>query len=128
MAAQVTVGAKAPKFTLPRDGGETISLEDFKGRKLVLYFYPKADTSGCTREALDFTKLAPEGNDVIIESRVPASTRDELTARGHEVVLGRDYTQQMGRGQAILRDTNTGINYAASDPRADGAATPEPVE
>ena len=78
-------------------------------------------------ETARFTKLAPEGNDVIIESRVPQSTRDALAAMGHEIILGRDYTQQMGRGQAILRDTNTGINYAASDPRADGAATPEPV-
>lgn len=78
-------------------------------------------------ETARFTKLAPEGNDVIIESRVPAATRDALAAMGHEIVLGRDYTQQMGRGQAILRDLDTGINYAASDPRADGAATPEPV-
>ena len=42
-------GAKAPAFTLPRDGGATVSLKDFKGRNLVLYFYPKADTPGCTQ-------------------------------------------------------------------------------
>jgi peroxiredoxin Q/BCP len=40
------VGTKAPDFTLPRDGGGTLSLADFKGRNLVLYFYPKADTPG----------------------------------------------------------------------------------
>jgi gamma-glutamyltranspeptidase/glutathione hydrolase len=74
-----------------------------------------------------FTKLAPEGNDVIIESRVPAATRDALTAMGHEITLGREYTQLMGRGQAILHDASTATNYAASDPRADGAATPEPI-
>ncbi|MSV34115.1 MAG: gamma-glutamyltransferase [Bryobacterales bacterium] len=82
------------------------------------------------QEALEtprFTKLAPEGNDVIIESRVPAATRDALTAMGHEITLGREYTQQMGRGQAILHDASTATNYAASDPRADGAATPEPI-
>ena len=53
-----SVGEAAPAFTLPRDGGGQVSLADFRGRKLVLYFYPKADTSGCTREALDFSALA----------------------------------------------------------------------
>jgi thioredoxin-dependent peroxiredoxin len=51
-------GAKAPAFRLPRDGGDTIALKDFAGRKLVLFFYPRADTPGCTREAIDFTRLA----------------------------------------------------------------------
>jgi peroxiredoxin Q/BCP len=51
-------GAKAPAFELPRDGGTTVSLSDFKGQKLVLFFYPRADTPGCTKEAIDFTRLA----------------------------------------------------------------------
>ncbi len=51
-------GVKAPAFRLPRDGGETVSLTDFAGQKLVLFFYPRADTPGCTREAIDFTRLA----------------------------------------------------------------------
>jgi peroxiredoxin Q/BCP len=51
-------GAKAPAFQLPRDGGDSISLADFEGRKLVLFFYPRADTPGCTKEAIDFTRLA----------------------------------------------------------------------
>jgi peroxiredoxin Q/BCP len=51
-------GAKAPTFRLPRDGGETVALGDFAGRKLVLFFYPRADTPGCTKEAIDFTRLA----------------------------------------------------------------------
>ena len=51
-------GAKAPAFHLPRDGGETVSLADFSGRRLVLFFYPRADTPGCTKEAIDFTRLA----------------------------------------------------------------------
>ncbi|CAN7283918.1 redoxin domain-containing protein [Bradyrhizobium sp. LjRoot220] len=50
-------GAKAPSFQLPRDGGDSISLADFAGQKLVLFFYPRADTPGCTREAIDFTRL-----------------------------------------------------------------------
>ena len=53
-----TEGAKAPAFLLPRDGGGIVSLSDFSGKKLVLFFYPRADTPGCTREAIDFTRLA----------------------------------------------------------------------
>ncbi len=51
-------GTKAPAFRLPRDGGGSVSLSDYAGRKLVLFFYPRADTPGCTREAIDFTRLA----------------------------------------------------------------------
>jgi peroxiredoxin Q/BCP len=50
----------APSFTLPRDGGNSVSLQDFAGRKLVLFFYPRANTPGCTREAIDFTRLATD--------------------------------------------------------------------
>jgi peroxiredoxin Q/BCP len=53
----LTEGANAPVFHLPRDGGGMISLSDFAGKKLVLFFYPRADTPGCTREAIDFTRL-----------------------------------------------------------------------
>ena len=56
--AGISEGGKAPAFRLPRDGGETVSLADFKGRKLVLFFYPRADTPGCTKEAIDFTRLS----------------------------------------------------------------------
>jgi peroxiredoxin Q/BCP len=50
-------GVKAPDFRLPRDGGDSVALSDFSGKKLVLFFYPRADTPGCTREAIDFTRL-----------------------------------------------------------------------
>jgi peroxiredoxin Q/BCP len=53
-------GTKAPDFTLPRDGGGTLSLSDLAGKTVVLYFYPKDDTSGCTKEAIAFTELLPE--------------------------------------------------------------------
>lgn len=53
-------GSKAPAFRLDRDGGGTVSLSDFAGRKLVLFFYPKADTEGCTREAKAFSDLAKD--------------------------------------------------------------------
>jgi peroxiredoxin Q/BCP len=58
LAVALAEGAKAPAFRLPRDGGSTVSLSDFSGKKLVLFFYPRADTPGCTREAIDFTRLA----------------------------------------------------------------------
>jgi peroxiredoxin Q/BCP len=51
-------GQKAPAFRLPRDGGGVAALSDYAGQKLVLFFYPRADTPGCTREAIDFTRLA----------------------------------------------------------------------
>ncbi|WOH69887.1 peroxiredoxin [Bradyrhizobium sp. BWA-3-5] len=60
----LTEGAMAPAFSLPRDGGGTVSLADYAGRKLVLFFYPRADTPGCTREAIDFTRL----NDAFAEA------------------------------------------------------------
>ena len=53
-------GTKAPDFTLPRDGGGEVSLSDLAGRPVVLYFYPRDDTSGCTKEAVAFTELMPE--------------------------------------------------------------------
>ena len=57
MADKLAESMRAPAFKLPRDGGETVSLKDFEGSKLALYFYPKADTPGCTHEAMDFSRL-----------------------------------------------------------------------
>jgi peroxiredoxin Q/BCP len=51
-------GLKAPAFALPADAGKQVSLADYQGRKLVIFFYPRADTPGCTKEAIDFTRLA----------------------------------------------------------------------
>lgn len=56
----LTPGNKAPTFSLQATTGQEISLESLKGRKIVLYFYPKDDTSGCTREAQDFQALRQE--------------------------------------------------------------------
>ncbi|MBR1247852.1 peroxiredoxin [Bradyrhizobium sp. AUGA SZCCT0169] len=56
-AAALAEGAKAPGFRLPRDGGDSVALANYAGQKLVLFFYPRADTPGCTREAIDFTRL-----------------------------------------------------------------------
>ena len=60
MPRKLEIGDKAPNFGLQRDSGGTLSLASFAGKKLVLYFYPKDDTSGCTMEAIDFTRLKPQ--------------------------------------------------------------------
>ena len=54
------VGQKAPEFCLPDQNGQQVCLNDFKGKWVILYFYPKDNTSGCTKEAIDFTELKPE--------------------------------------------------------------------
>jgi len=60
MATTLHEGDRAPDFTLQRDGDSVVRLADFAGRKLVVFFYPRADTPGCTLEAIDFTRHAKE--------------------------------------------------------------------
>lgn len=57
MPTTLSEGDKAPAFKLPMEGGETVTLASLKGKKVVLYFYPKDDTTGCTKEAIDFSGL-----------------------------------------------------------------------
>ena len=78
-------------------------------------------------ESPRFFKNGPSGCEVSIESRVPEATLRNLAEMGHIITLRAEYSQEMGRGQAILHNSTTGTNYAASDPRADGAAAPEPL-
>ena len=90
MSAKIAAGSKAPGFKLPRDGGGEVSLSDFKERKLVLYFYPKADTSGCTVEAKDFSKLAPvftrAGTAILGVSADPIAKLDKFKAK-HDLTI-----------------------------------------
>jgi len=72
-----------------------------------------------------FTVHPQLGCHIVIESRVGQATLDALTAKGHLLEVRKEYTTRMGRGQAVLHDTKTRMNYGASDPRADGAAVPE---
>lgn len=58
MVGTLVEGKSAPAFSLPRDGGQLVSLETYAGRKLVIFFYPRADTPGCTLEAVAFSRLA----------------------------------------------------------------------
>lgn len=63
----VTEGKKAPAFTMPTDGGGKVSLKDLKGKNVVLYFYPKDDTPGCTKEACGFRDALPDFSKVDAE-------------------------------------------------------------
>ncbi|TNM62019.1 thioredoxin-dependent thiol peroxidase [Aliirhizobium smilacinae] len=58
--ANLNIGDEAPDFTLPGNGARAISLASFRGKPLVLYFYPKDDTTACTTEAISFSHLKPE--------------------------------------------------------------------
>jgi gamma-glutamyltranspeptidase/glutathione hydrolase len=73
-----------------------------------------------------FTVSSKRGCNIVIESRVPPEVRQKLSAMGHQLDVQREYSTAMGRGQAVMHDSNTNVNYAASDPRADGSAAPEP--
>ena len=94
------VGTKAPAFTLPRDGGGAISLADFKGRNLVLYFYPKADTPGCTKESIAFSSLkrafAKADTEVVGVSADPVKVQDKFRDKHKLAIpLASDETKKM---------------------------------
>jgi peroxiredoxin Q/BCP len=78
-------GATAAPFSLPRDGGSNVTLTDYAGKKLVLFFYPRADTPGCTREAIDFTRLqsafADEGAAVLGISADTVKAQESFRAK-----------------------------------------------
>jgi thioredoxin-dependent peroxiredoxin len=78
----VEVGEKAPDFTLPTDGNGTVTLSALKGKKVVLYFYPKDDTSGCTAEACGFRDALPDysgaGSVVIGISKDSVASHDKF--------------------------------------------------
>ncbi|WP_439104616.1 thioredoxin-dependent thiol peroxidase [Celeribacter marinus] len=79
------IGQSAPDFILPRDGGDTVRLSDQRGQKVVLYFYPKDNTPGCTTEALDFTALkddfAAAGTQVFGISKDSVKKHDSFCAK-----------------------------------------------
>jgi thioredoxin-dependent peroxiredoxin len=108
-AAGPSPGAKAPPFSLPRDGGGTVSLADFAGRNLVLYFYPRANTSGCTREAIDFSRLRGDfgraGAEIVGVSADPVPALDKFKAK-HKlaVALASDEKHRMLDAYGVWRE------------------------
>ncbi|MCC5997229.1 MAG: thioredoxin-dependent thiol peroxidase [Oceanicaulis sp.] len=91
----IKAGDKAPCFTLPADGGREVSLAQFAGKPVVLYFYPKDDTPGCTKQAIGFSELADEfakaGAAVIGVSKDTAAKHDKFRDKhGLKVILASD--------------------------------------
>ena len=100
MPAKLAPGSKAPAFSLPRDGGGTVSLTDYKGQNLVLYFYPRADTPGCTVESKAFSALsaafAKAKTAVLGVSADPVKAQDAFKAKhGLAIPLASDETHAM---------------------------------
>jgi peroxiredoxin Q/BCP len=109
MSRELGPGAKAPAFTLPRDGGETISLTDFAGRKLVLYFYPRAETPGCTKEAIDFSRLksafGKAGTEVLGVSADPVPAQDKFkTKHKLSIALASDEEHRMLEAYGVWQE------------------------
>ncbi|MEM8742596.1 MAG: thioredoxin-dependent thiol peroxidase [Pseudomonadota bacterium] len=95
MSEKIAAGALAPDFTLPRDGGGEVTLSAHRGQTVVLYFYPKDDTSGCTKEAIGFTEaadaFAEAGAVVIGVSKDSVAKHDKFIAKhGLKVILVSD--------------------------------------
>lgn len=104
-------GDKAPDFTLETDGGGSVSLEACKGKPVVLYFYPKDDTSGCTKEAIAFSGLAAEFNaldaPVIGVSPDSVASHDKFKAKhGLSVVLGADTEKTVAEAYGVWVEKN----------------------
>jgi thioredoxin-dependent peroxiredoxin len=100
MRRELAEGSKAPAFTLPRDGGTTVSLKDFKGRNLVIYFYPKADTPGCTKEAIAFSALraafAKAGTEIVGVSADSVKAQGKFkTKHKLKIALASDEAKEM---------------------------------
>ncbi|MCI0465625.1 MAG: peroxiredoxin [Beijerinckiaceae bacterium] len=93
-------GTRAPDFDLPDDAGGRVSLASFKGKALVLYFYPKDDTPGCTKEAIAFSGLRDEfskaGAAILGVSADPAASHARFKAKHHlELALASDESKSM---------------------------------
>ncbi len=98
--ATIKTGDKAPAFELPTDGGGAVSLSKLSGRKVVLYFYPKDDTSGCTKEAIDFNRLKSEfekADTVIIGVSADSVASHDKFKKKHDLglTLASDETRGM---------------------------------
>jgi peroxiredoxin Q/BCP len=92
---KLDVGAAAPLFTLPGAGGREIDLAALKGRKVVLYFYPKDDTSGCTREAQDFNAL--KSDFAAVDTEIVGVSPDSPTSKAK-------FAQKYGLDLALAAD------------------------
>ncbi|MBL27480.1 MAG: thioredoxin-dependent thiol peroxidase [Rhodospirillaceae bacterium] len=95
MTQTIEAGSTAPDFTLPTDGGGQFTLSAQRGKPVVVYFYPKDDTSGCTKEAINFTEKADEfaaaGATVVGISKDSVASHDKFKAKhGLNLILAAD--------------------------------------
>ena len=107
--SELQPGNPAPDFSLPRDGGGTVSLSSLKGKPVVVYFYPKDDTSGCTTEALDFTALIPDfekaGATVIGISPDSVTKHDKFIKKhGLGIILAADEEQVAANSYGVWKE------------------------
>jgi len=93
----IEIGQTAPDFTLPQDGGAEVALSTLRGGPVVLYFYPRDDTTGCTLEALDFTAKADDF--AAAGARVLGVSKDSVAAHGK-------FRAKHGLGTALLSDAD----------------------
>ncbi len=96
----IELGQMAPDFTLPRDGGSDVTLSDLRGGPVVLYFYPRDDTPGCTTEAQDFTAMT--GKFAALKATVFGISRDSV-AKHEKFIAKRDL------GIPLLSDTDGAV-------------------
>ena len=107
--SELQPGNPAPDFSLPRDGGGMVSLSSLKGKPVVVYFYPKDDTSGCTTEALDFTALIPDfenaGATVIGISPDSVTKHDKFIKKhGLGIILAADEEQVAANSYGVWKE------------------------
>ena len=101
--SEIQVGKKAPAFSLPATGEQTLGLADFKGRKLVLYFYPKDSTPGCTKEGQAFRDLYAQFQ--AADCEILGVSRDSV--RSHE-----NFKAKQGFPFALLSDAEEALCQA----------------
>ncbi|MDR6265534.1 thioredoxin-dependent thiol peroxidase [Roseobacter sp. N2S] len=105
------IGEKAPSFTLPRDGGGTVSLSDYAGKAVVLYFYPRDDTPGCTKESIGFTESAAlfdaAGAVVVGVSKDSVKSHDKFVAKHNlGIVLASDENETLCEDMGVWVEKN----------------------
>ena len=111
MSQGPAVGDQAPDFSMPTDGGGSVSLSDLKGKPVVLYFYPKDDTPGCTKEAIAFTEQLKDFNKagaVIIGTSADSVTKhDKFKAKhGLDIVLASDEDTKVCEAYGVWVEKN----------------------
>lgn len=107
----LSIGDKAPNFSMPSDNNGTVSLSDYKGKLLVLYFYPKDDTPGCTKEAIGFSEMKADfdkfGANILGISKDTAAKHDKFIAKHNLTVrLGSDEDGKMIEDYGVWVEKN----------------------